>query len=292
MEAFPAFFPLKGLRVVIAGDGEAAEGRARLLAGSPAQIVRLEAAEAVQASAWLGVKLGFIAIDDAAQAERAAAAARAAGAVVNVFDRPALSDFHTPAIIDRGQVVAAIGTGGAAPVLAQLLRAEVEARVPESAGAIAAVLGKKRADLVAAFPDLVQRRAFVRAVLGGAPGTAAEAGDIEGARARLEAMIAAGFSAIGRVWLIEPPGANDLISLRAQRALNFADVIIAPASAEDLITRHARRDAERHETADVSVIAAQARAGALVAVVAPPADLEQVLAAVGVKAETLRAAPA
>ncbi|HEV7159476.1 MAG TPA: NAD(P)-dependent oxidoreductase [Caulobacteraceae bacterium] len=283
MDAFPAFFPLKGQRLAIAGDGEAAAARARLFAGSPAEVVRIAAAEAVKASAWLGARLAFVAIGDAALAERAAGAARAAGALVNVFDRPALSDFHTPAIIDRGQVVAAIGTSGAAPLLAQLLRAEVEARVPEGTGAIASVLGDKRAQITAAFPDLVQRRAFMRAVL---------AGPEEDIAARLEAMIAAGFTAHGKVWLIEAPSAHDLISLRAQRALNFADMVVGPASMDGLITRHARRDAERGVEADASAVAVKVESGALVAVIAAPPSLAQALAALGITAETLRAAPA
>lgn len=292
MEAFPAFFPLKGQRVAIAGEGEAAAARARLFAGSPAEIVRLTAARAIQASAWLGVRLGFVAIDDATQSEQAAGAARAAGALINVFDRPSLSDFHTPAIVDRGQVVAAIGTSGAAPLLAQLLRAEVEVRVPESAGAIAKVLGEKRAVINAAFPDFVQRRAFLRAMLAGSPAVAAEAGDLSAAAAQLEAMIAEGFAAQGRVWLIETPAADDLVSLRTQRALNFADVVVAPAGAEKLLATHARRDAERIHAAGPELIAAKVEAGALVAVVGPPAELFEALTALGLSAETLRAAPA
>ena len=122
MDAFPAFYPLAGRTVVIAGMGEAAEAKARLFAGSPATILRLEGAAALEPSAYAGAALAFIASDDDAFAEAAAGAARAAHVPVNVVDRPALCDFTTPAVIDRGQVVAAIGTGGASPMLATLLR--------------------------------------------------------------------------------------------------------------------------------------------------------------------------
>src|ERR1700733_6970592 len=122
MEAFPAFFPLRGARVVIAGEGEPAEAKARLFAGSPAQVVRLNQAEGLEPEAYRGADLIFVASFDADFRKDAAAAARTAGAPLNVVDAPELSDFHTPAIIDRGQVVAAIGTAGASPLMASLVR--------------------------------------------------------------------------------------------------------------------------------------------------------------------------
>src|SRR5260221_6177271 len=130
MDAFPAFFPLTGARVVIAGDGPPAEAKARLFEGSPAEVVRLQGAAALDPDAYAGAVLIFVASHDLDFAQRAAEAARVAGAPLNVVDRPTLSDFHTPAIIDRGAVVAAIGTSGTAPLLASLLRAEVETRMP------------------------------------------------------------------------------------------------------------------------------------------------------------------
>lgn len=293
MDAFPAFFPLKGRRVVIAGQGEPAEARARLFAGSPAQVVRIDGQAALEPAAYQGAPLAFIASHDEDFARQAAAAARAGGAAVNVFDRPALSDFHTPAIVDRGPVVAAIGTSGSAPLMAQLLRAEVEARVPEAAGRIATLLGERRAALTSAFPDLVQRRSFLRAVLAGPVARAAEAGDMVAGGAALDRLIAAGWTSVGRAWLIALPAAEDLISLRAQRALNFADVIVASGEASVLIAMHARRDAERRtpETAGAAEIADLVRAGALVSVVDPPATLAAALANERVAVETLNPAP-
>src|SRR5579863_4837327 len=144
MEAFPAFFPLRGRRVVIAGAGEGAKAKVRLLAGSPASVVRVEGEAALDADVYAGASLAFVASPDPAFCERAAAAARDAGVAVNVVDHPELSDFHTPAIIDRGQVVAAIGTGGAAPIVAALLRAELEAKIAPGLGALAELFGKLR----------------------------------------------------------------------------------------------------------------------------------------------------
>src|SRR5579871_4747083 len=159
MEAFPAFFPLAGRRVVIAGEGEGAEAKARLLAGSPATIERVTGAAALSPDAYAGAVLAFIASPDGEFCDVASLAARGAGVPTNVVDHPELSDFHTPAIIDRGQVVAAIGTAGAAPIVAALVRAELEAKLPAGLGQLAALFGTLRPEIVAAFPDLAQRRA-------------------------------------------------------------------------------------------------------------------------------------
>jgi len=117
-------------------------------------VVRLADAAALDPIAYRGAALVFLASPDAVFLAEAAKAAKAAGAPVNVVDHPELSDFHTPAIIDRGQVVAAIGTAGAAPMLAALLRADLEARMPEGMGAMVALLGDQRVALRASFPDL------------------------------------------------------------------------------------------------------------------------------------------
>src|SRR4051794_27139319 len=138
MDAFPAFFPLAGRTVVIAGEGEAAEAKLRLFDGSPAQIRRLTGDDAFRSISYQGATLAFIATRDDKFALAAAAAARAAHVPVNVVDRPVLCDFTTPAVIDRGEVVAAVGTAGASPMLATLLRHDIETRVPEGAGRVAA----------------------------------------------------------------------------------------------------------------------------------------------------------
>jgi hypothetical protein len=95
------------------------------------------------------------------------------------------------------------------------------------------------------------------------------------------------------VWLIAAPAAEDLISVRAQRALNFADVVVASGEASALVATHARRDAERRlpETTDPAEIADWVRARRLVAVIDPPATLAGALAAAGIAAEILNPAP-
>ena len=296
METFPAFFPLKGRRIVIAGDGEAAEAKARLFAGSPAQVTRLAVEKSLDPTAYVGADLIFIASYDAAFVEAATAAARMAGAPLNAVDHPELSDFYTPAIIDRGQVVAAIGTAGAAPLLASLLRAEVETRVPEWAGPIAALLGGRRDALREAYPDLAARRAFLRAVLAGSAAEAARSGNMELAGRRQDAAIAGGWSAIGRVSLVAAPAAADLLSVRAVRVFNNADIVAADAPLMAAVAPHTRRDAQFCSLAGATedVLTDQASAGRLVAVVGAgsPQDLAARLEARGISVELLAPAPA
>jgi precorrin-2 dehydrogenase/sirohydrochlorin ferrochelatase len=296
MEVFPAFYPLRGARVVIAGEGEPADAKARLFAGSPAEIVRLGRIDGLEPRAYQGADLVFVASFDAAFRMAAAAAARTAGAPLNVVDAPRLSDFHTPAIIDRGQVVAAIGTAGAAPLMASLVRSELEALLPEGAGRIAAMLGVRREAIREAFPDLARRRAFLRKLLAGPAAVAASAGDTEGAIEHLDRAIASEGASLGRVCFIEVPPAPDLISLRAARLLAVADVIVATVQADALLAHHGRRDAERLGTASATpaFLNGAAREGKIVAVVGGAADagIVEALRARGVAVERLGAAPA
>jgi precorrin-2 dehydrogenase/sirohydrochlorin ferrochelatase len=192
METFPAFFPLAGRRVVVVGAGEQADAKARLFEGSPAEIVRLEEdGRALDPEAYRGAALAFIASDEEAFARMAAAAAKEAGAAVNVVDRPELCDFFTPALVDRGEVVAAVGTGGSSPVLAQVLKGALETAVPEGSGRVAALLRQFRVELKAAFPDMAERRRFVLGVLEGPAAEAAMAGDMDEARRLLRTALAA-----------------------------------------------------------------------------------------------------
>ena len=247
MDAFPAFFPLAGQTVVIAGSGEAALAKLRLFEGSPARIVRLEGDAALDPAAYEGARLAFVADPDEAFAQAAAATAKAAGVLVNVTDRPALCDFTTPAVIDRGEVVAAIGTGGASPMLATLLRQDIEARVPEGAGRVAALFRNLQDEVRAALPDLARRRAFLRAALTGPAAEAAMAGDMDRATAVLRASLASDHPPGGRLQYVDARGPVDLLTLRAARALAAADLLIADEGAEPQVLALARRDAERQE---------------------------------------------
>jgi precorrin-2 dehydrogenase/sirohydrochlorin ferrochelatase len=252
MDAFPAYFPLGGKKVVIAGSGEAAEAKVRLFEGSPARIVRLEGATATKPHAYIGARLVFIASDDDQFLELALKAARSAGALINVPDHPEFCDFTTPAVIDRGEVVAAVGTGGASPMLATLLRGDIEARVPEGAGRVAALFRRFQREVRAALPEPHRRRAFLREALLGPAAAAAAAGDMDGAAELFLEALARGPAALGVVVFVDGRGPADLLTLRAARALAAADVLAPDAAVDADVMALARRDAERLTPAQAS----------------------------------------
>jgi precorrin-2 dehydrogenase/sirohydrochlorin ferrochelatase len=296
MEAFPAFFALAGRRVVVAGDSDGAEVKARLLESSPAEVIRLKGEPALDPHSYEGVTLAFIGSADPAFREAAATAAKSAGALVNVVDHPTLSDFMSPAIVDRGQVVAAIGTAGAAPIVAALIRAELEARIPASLGPLAALFGRLRAEIVATFPDLAQRRAFLRRVLDGPAAQAADAGDMAGAEEAMRAELAKGVAAVGRITLVAAAAERDLLSLKAARALAAADLLVLDGGLDPDLVALARRDAERRPLAEVTAatLAAACASGAQVAVIASAFEilnLAEALAEIGAPSEVLSPAP-
>jgi precorrin-2 dehydrogenase/sirohydrochlorin ferrochelatase len=245
MDAFPAFFPLSGKTVVIAGAGEAAEAKVRLFEGSPATLKRLDGEAALDPTEYVGAALAFVASSDDVFAEAAANAARAASVPVNVVDRPALCDFTTPAVIDRGEVVAAIGTGGASPMLATLLRHDIEARVPEGAGRIAALFASLQDEVRAALPDQHRRRAFLRASLTGPAAEAAARGDKAEAMKLLRAALARDEPGAGMVQYVDARGPADMLTLKAARTLASADVLICDEAVHPDVLALARRDAER-----------------------------------------------
>lgn len=260
MDAFPAFFPLAGRKVVIAGDGEAAEAKARLFEGSPAEVARVEGAAALSIEAYKGALIAIVA-GDAAFCEAASMAAARAGAIVNVVDRPELSDFTTPAIVDRGEVVAAIGTGGASPMLATLLRSELEARVPQGIGRVAALFRQLQDEVRSGIPDLTQRRAFLREALHGLAAQAAMDGEMERAARLLREALTAAQAAKGEVVEIAAGGPADLITLRTLRTLGAADVLVVDPGANPDIAAMARRDAERRDAIADDDLAALVAAG-------------------------------
>ena len=301
MDAFPAFFPLAGRKVVVVGSGAAADNKARLFDGSPAVVLRLEEAEA-DTDAFAGASLVFIASHDRPFIERTAAAARAAGAVVNVVDHPALCDFYTPAIVDRGAVVAAVGASGAAPMLAAMLRNDIEAQVPEGAGRVAVLFRLTRDVVREALPDIDERRAFLREALTGPAAQTAMAGDLPRAESLLRQALAEVAAdgrarAMGRVDFIVGEGSADLLSLRAVRALGQAEALIVDPRCPPEIAAVARRDARRLTLAESATLklVELAGEGLRIVIVRPESPDAAVLAALrlaGVGADVLRQAPA
>jgi precorrin-2 dehydrogenase/sirohydrochlorin ferrochelatase len=292
LDSFPAFFPLAGRKVVIAGVGEAAEAKARLFEGSPATLVRLDGHAAYLPGSYSGAAFAFIASADEVFVQAASSAARAARVLVNVVDRPELCDFNTPAVIDRGQVVAAVGTGGGAPVLATMLRNDIEAQVPEGTGRVAALLAKFQSEVRKTLPALHERRAFLRDAVLGEAAAAARAGDMDRAGQLFREALAKGGARQGVVRFIAGKGPADLLTLRALRALGSADVLVLDPDAEPEVLKMARRDAERLSVndADAGHLIQLAREGRqIVRLITQPVDpaLVQALTQAEVAVEVL-----
>jgi len=257
LNTFPLSYKVRGLKVVILGGTEEALNKARLVAKTTASVViiasKIEAdfssldvtvVERAFAEADLdGAALLFVA-DHGPEGQAAAQAARARKIPVNVVDRPEECDFYTPSIIERAPLTVAISTEGEAPVLARLVRARIEALLAPEIGALARLMGRMRERVAAAFSDIEARRHYFEAL---ATSTdverALEAGQGEAAA---EALLAAPAAGGGIVHLIGAgPGAEDLLTLRAQRLLQEADVIVHDQLVPAAVIEIGRRDAQR-----------------------------------------------
>ena len=157
MHQLPIFLNLAGRTVVLVGQGEAADAKARLIVRAGGRIV----------PAWEeGATIAFVALGDEVDARAAADGLRAHGLLVNVVDRPGLCDFTTPAIVDRAPVTIAIGTGGASAGLAKAIRQRVEALLPARLGALASALHVARGAMKTRWPDAADRRRAIDAARG------------------------------------------------------------------------------------------------------------------------------
>ena len=131
------------------------------------------------------------------------------------------------------------------PMAATMLRHDIEARVPEGPGRIAALFRVMAEEIRAVLPEAHVRRRFLRSALTGSAAEAAMAGDMEGAKERLRAALFDSPQLSGAVQYIDARGPADLLTLRAARALSAADVLVCDPGADSDILALARRDAER-----------------------------------------------
>jgi uroporphyrin-III C-methyltransferase/precorrin-2 dehydrogenase/sirohydrochlorin ferrochelatase len=264
LKAFPVFLKVEDKRVVIVGGGEEALAKARLIAQSSAAL-RIVADEASpELRSWIaengaerietgyaaelldGAAMVFAASGDEEQDARVVADARALGVPVNAVDRPELCDFFTPALVNRAPVAVAIGTEGAGPVLAQAIRARIDQMLSPSLGPLATLAASFRDAAEKLLPKGNRRRRFWRDFFEGAPARAAAAGDLSLAREAASALLLGSGSRAGHVALVGAgPGAEDLLTLRAQRLLMEADAIVFDALVPEAVVAMGRRDAER-----------------------------------------------
>lgn len=264
LNAFPVFMRVEGEAVVIVGGGEEAFAKARLLGQSSARIVVLSDRIDPELAAWIeaggathveaaydpahleGAVLVFAATGDAVQDRIVSVDARRLGIPVNAVDRPELCDFFMPALVNRAPLAVAIGTEGAGPVLAQMVRAKVDRMLSPSLGPLASLAESFREAAEAFLPKGTARRRFWREFFGGAPARAMERGKPEEARRAASDLLASDQEPKGHVALVGAgPGAEDLLTLRAHRHLMEADVIVHDALVPEAVIAMGRRDAER-----------------------------------------------
>jgi uroporphyrin-III C-methyltransferase/precorrin-2 dehydrogenase/sirohydrochlorin ferrochelatase len=270
MRYFPIFLDVDGAAILIVGGGEQATQKLRLALKTAARITviadtpstEIEAAERAgrivlerrrfdTADAG-GKALAFVATGEASENARIAERLRQEKVPVNVVDEPAHSTFITPAIVDRDPVVVAIGTEGAAPVIAREIKTRLEAWLPARLGDVAARAAGLRGRIAALFHDGTTRRRFWTRLFDGPFRAAVLAGDSSAADAAIEAEIARATedvsSRTGRILLIGcGPGDADLLTLKAQQALQDADVLVIDRLVSPAVLEHARRDAIRIE---------------------------------------------
>jgi uroporphyrin-III C-methyltransferase / precorrin-2 dehydrogenase / sirohydrochlorin ferrochelatase len=267
MTYFPAFFDLAAQPVLVVGGGEVALRKvtllercgARIRLVAPAIEPDLEARAAAGALTWIerefepadlgDARLVIVATSSRAVNHWAAGLAEARGIPVNVVDDPEVSRFIVPAVIDRDPVLIAISTGGASPVLARRLRERIEALLPPRMGELADWLKSLRRSARRRLRDTAARRRFFERVIDGAAARRFLVGDARGAHRIAQQLLAQDAQAAppaGEVTLVGAgPGDPDLLTLKALRALQDADVILYDRLVSPGVLDLARRDAER-----------------------------------------------
>lgn len=261
MDFLPLFHNLKGRPVLVVGGGDVALRKARLLAEAGAQ-VRVVAPEVLDELRQLaaetdlrryraedlgGAVLVIAATDDETLNAAVSCDAQAQGIPVNVVDAPQLCSVIFPAIVDRSPLIVAVSSGGDAPVLARLIRAKIETWIPASYGQLAGLARKFRAQVKRLLPDVQQRRVFWEDVFQGQIAERVFAGQVgEGERLLQDKLNGAAPQALGEVYLVGAgPGDPDLLTFRALRLMQQADVVLYDRLVAPAIIDLCRRDAER-----------------------------------------------
>jgi uroporphyrin-III C-methyltransferase/precorrin-2 dehydrogenase/sirohydrochlorin ferrochelatase len=266
MNFLPIFLNIREQPCLVVGGGTTATRKVELLYQAGAQVHVIAPKISSQLQQWVKEqrivhhartfqatdlnhhRLVIAATNDKAVNEQVSTLAKAQGTPVNVVDQPKLCSFIMPSLIDRSPVQIAVSTGGASPVLARLLRARLETMIPANYG--------KLADFVASFRDKVkqllpfqERRHFWENVLQGPIAEMLMSGHTQAAANALENLLAQPASvadAYGEVYLGgSGPGDPDLLTFRALRLMQQADVVLYDRLVSEDILNLVRRDAER-----------------------------------------------
>jgi uroporphyrin-III C-methyltransferase/precorrin-2 dehydrogenase/sirohydrochlorin ferrochelatase len=310
MNQLPIFMNMQGRSVLVVGSTAAAAAKARLalkaqavvclVTGRADQVAGTDLAafaaehgltiaqRAVRQDDFVGLALAYVATGDEAADRELADWAERHGVLVNVVDRPDLCSFTTPAVVDRSPIVIAVGTGGAAPVLAQRVRAAIDRLLPSRLGAVAALAEGFRPTVRAVLPEGVARRRFWQRFFDGPAAQAALNGDEATARMQAVRLLNQDDQPMtenGAVALVAiGPGDPELLTLKAHRLLLAADVILHHGGPEVSVLELARRDADvvsllGEDSADqVARMIALAEQGKAVVHLSPGAEVPQAIA--------------
>lgn len=266
MQYLPIAWRLVGQTALVVGGGDVAIRKARLLAraGARLRIIAPEISDdlkamaeksggevlvqAYQASALDGVSLVVGATDDGDVNAQLHKDAVERNIPVNVVDNPPLCTFIFPAIVDRDPILISISSGGASPVLARWLRSKIETILPSRLGDLAQIMGEYRSQLAKKLPSIGARRQFWEGTLEGPVAEQALAGRLDEARQRLQSAIDSADAkklSKSEVYLVGAgPGDPDLLTFRALRLLQKADVVLYDRLVSDQVLEMARRDAD------------------------------------------------
>ncbi|MCU0765769.1 MAG: siroheme synthase CysG [Gammaproteobacteria bacterium] len=266
MELFPLFLRVRDRLGVVVGGGEVASRKVELLcqAGARVRVVspalaptlaRLAAdgvidhvARAFEDGDTAGAALVVAGTSDPATNRRVAAEAKAANLPVNVVDDPDEGTFIVPSVIDRSPVVVAVSSGGASPVLARLIRTRLESVIPAAYGRLGELAARYRDRVKATFADPADRRRFWDRVLQGGVAERVFSGHLAEADAVMERELAQASPSqgMGEVYLVGGgPGDPDLLTFRALRLMQQAEVVVYDRLVAKAVLDMTRRDARR-----------------------------------------------
>jgi uroporphyrin-III C-methyltransferase/precorrin-2 dehydrogenase/sirohydrochlorin ferrochelatase len=264
MDYLPLFIDVRQRPILVVGGGENAARKIRLLLRAQAavlvvagdvnpEIAALAASGALRIeqrpfspSDIVGTIAVFAATGIPAIDEAVSAAARASGIPVNAVDRPDLSTFIVPAIVDRDPMVVAISSGGAAPILTRRLRAQIEALLPARLGDLAEVAQRFRKAVLNVIPTAAVRRRFWERFFASPAAEAVLAGDAGRGDREILRLLNRLVDENGVVYLVGAgPGDADLLTVRALRLMEQADVVLYDELIGPEILDRVRRDAER-----------------------------------------------
>lgn len=266
MDYFPVFLDLKGRRCLLVGGGEVATRKGRMLAKAGAKLrlvapeISSELRELIAATGGEllereyqtgdmdGCVLAVAATDIEDLNKTISDHAKQINIPVNVVDTPALCTYITPAIVDRSPLMIAISSGGEAPVLARLVRAKLETLIPMSYGKLAGFASRWRDRVKARFSGGDERRKFWEEIFQGPAAELAMNGQDQAADEVIQNQLAADHSNLtqGEVYLVGGgPGDPELLTLKALRLMQQADVVLYDRLVSDEVMDLVRRDAER-----------------------------------------------